>query len=63
MELSDNVSGLKDSIGEALVTITPGMYRQSMLSVRRRLQLCVQSGYQHFELCVRSQIYAICRGH
>ena len=52
MELNDNVSELKDSIGEVLVTITPEMCRQVMLSVRRPLQLCVQSGCQYLEqLC------------
>ena len=52
MELNDDISELKDGIGEALVTITTEMCRQVMLSMRRRLQSCVQSGGQYFEnLC------------
>ena len=52
MELNDNVSGLKDSIGQVLVTIKPEMCRQAMISVRRRLELFVQSGGQCLEnLC------------
>ena len=46
MELNDNISELKDSIAEVLVTITPEMCLQIMLSARRRLQLCVQSAGQ-----------------
>ena len=37
MELDDDISELRDSIREVLVTITPEMCRQDMLSVRRRL--------------------------
>ena len=52
MELNDDISELKDSIGEVLVTITPEMCRQAMLSMRRGLQPCVQSGGQYLEnLC------------
>ena len=52
MELNDNVSELKDSIGQVLVTITPEMCLQIMLSLPRRLQLCVQSVGQYFQnLC------------
>ena len=49
MELKNDISELKGSIGEVLVTITPEMCRQAMLSMRRRLQPCVQSGRQYFE--------------
>ena len=52
MELNDDISELKDSIEEVLVIITPEMCRHVMLSVRRCLELCVQSGGQYFEdLC------------
>ena len=39
IELKDNVSELKDSIGEDFVTITPKMYHRVILSVRHRLHL------------------------
>ena len=52
MELNDNISELKVSIEEVLVTITPEIVYQVMLSVRSRLELCFQSGGQYFEnLC------------
>ena len=41
MELNDDISELKDSIGKVLVTITPEICHQAMLSKQRRLQLCV----------------------
>ena len=64
MELNDNVSELKDSIGEVLVTITPEMGRQVMLIVRRRLPLCVQSGGQYFEnLCKVANLLFRQEGH
>ena len=49
METNGNVSELKDSVGEVLDAITPEMCRQVMLSPRRRLQLCAQTGGQQFE--------------
>ena len=64
MELNDNVSGLKDSIGQVLVTIEPEMCRQAMISVRRRLELCVQSGGQCFEnLCKVANLHIRHEGH
>ena len=52
MELNDDISGLKDSIREVLVTITPERCHQVMLSVRRRSKPCVQWGGQCFDnLC------------
>ena len=52
MGLNDNVRELKYSIGGVLVTITPEMHHQVMLSMRRLLQLYAQLGGQHFEnLC------------
>ena len=57
MELNGDISELKDSIGEVLVTITPQKCRQVMLSVRSRLQLCVQSSGKYFEnLCKVSNL-------
>ena len=49
MKLNDNISELKDSIGEILVTITPETCHQVMLSVRPRLQSRVQSDGRYFE--------------
>ena len=52
IELNDDISGVKDSVGEVLVTITPEMCHQVILTMRRRLQPCLQSGGQYFEnLC------------
>ena len=56
MEMNDDISELKDSIGQVLVTITPEMCRQIMLSLPRRLQLCVQSGGHTSRICVKSRI-------
>ena len=39
MELNVNLSELKDSVAEVLVTITPEMCRQVMPNVRHRLEL------------------------
>ena len=64
MELNDYISELKDSIGEVLVNIAPEMCRQVMLSVRRRLQLCVQSDGQYFgNLCKVSNLLLRQEGH
>ena len=64
MELNGNVSELEDSINEVLVTITPVMCRQVTISMRRHLQLCVQSGGQYFENLCKSRIYTLDReGH
>ena len=41
MEMNDDIGELKDSFGEALVTITPDMCRQVMIIVRRRFELGV----------------------
>ena len=49
MELNDDISELKDIIGKVLVTITPEMRLQVMLSMRRRLHPCAQPGDQCFE--------------
>ena len=46
MELINVISELKNSIGEVLVTITPEICCQGMLSVQSRLQLYVKSGGQ-----------------
>ena len=46
MELNDNVSELKHSIGEVFVTITPEMRHLVTLSGRLRLQYA-RSGDQH----------------
>ena len=63
LELKEDISELKDSIGEVLVTITPEMCR-AMLSVRRCLQPYVQSGGQCFENLCKSRIYDLDReGH
>ena len=60
MELNGNVSEVKISIGEVLVTIIAQLCRQVMFSVRRRLQLRVQSCGQH-SICVKSRIYTLGR--
>ena len=66
MELTDNVSELKDSIGEVLATITPKMCHQVMLSTRQCLQLLVQSGGQYFmNLCKFTKVhldFSFCKG-
>ena len=49
MELKNDISELKDSIGEVLAVIPPEVCRHVMLSMQRRLRPCVQSGGQYFE--------------
>ena len=64
MEMNDDTSDLKDSFGEVLVTITCEMCRQIMISVRSRLELCVQSGGQCFEnLCKVASLHFRHEGH
>ena len=59
MELNDSVSELKDSIGEVLVTITPEIFRQVMLSMRRLLQLQSSRVVCTSRICAKSRIYAL----
>ena len=59
LELNDNVSDLKDSIGVVLVTITPEIFRQVMLSVRRLLQLQSCRAVRTSTICVEWRIYAL----
>ena len=55
--MNDDISELQDSFWEVLITIKPEMCHQVMISVRRRLELGVQSGGQCFEnLCIIAKL-------
>ena len=57
MELND--SELEDIIGEVLITSISEMSLQIMISVRCRLQLCLQSGANTSRICVKLRAYAL----